>query len=440
MRRVLGIRDARVFLAGWTLSVFGDWAMFIVLGVWAKDLTDSNSAAGLVFFALAAPSLFSPLAGVLVDRVSRRGVMAWTYAAEAVVILSLLLVHDRGDIWLLYAVTVFYGAAGTVAASARSALLTVILPRDLLGEANGIFQTVREGLRLIAPLVGAGIYAATGGGAVAVLDSASFLAVVVALMFLRTPEPRFEREEHHFMSEVLAGARHIFRTSALKQIVLTCGVCLLVVGFSETVIFAVLDQGLHRPTSFFGVLSSLQGVGAIAGGVTAARVLRRIGDAKLVGLGMALFALGDFTFISTSLPLILFGIAVAGTGVAWLIVGFGTAIQTRTPDRLQGRVFSAADTLVSTPQTVSIALGAALIAAVDYRLLVVVEAVVTLLCGIYLVTRRIAPVATSPSPARAPSADQTPSQPLSSASPAPGPPATATRAERARGRAASGPR
>jgi MFS family permease len=297
MRRVLAVRDARIFLAGWALSVFGDWAMFIVLGVWAKDLTGSNSAAGLVFFFLAAPSLFSPLAGVLVDRLSRRKVMLWTYVAEAVAVLSLLFVHDRGDIWLVYAVTLFYGAAGTVAGSARSALMTVILPRDLLAEANGIFQTVREGLRLVAPLVGAGIYAATGGGAVAVLDAASFVAVVIALLFLRTPEPRFEREEHHFITEVLAGARHIFGTPALKQIILTCGVCLLVVGFSETIIFAVLDQGLHRPTSFFGVLSSLQGVGAIVGGVTAARVLRRFGDATLVGLGMALFAIGDLSFV-----------------------------------------------------------------------------------------------------------------------------------------------
>ena len=432
MRRVLAIRDARIFLAGWTLSVFGDWAMFIVLGVWAKDLTDSNSAAGLVFFALAAPSLFSPLAGVVVDRLSRKRVMIWTYSAEAVVVLSLLFVHDRGDIWLLYAVTVFYGTAGLLAGSARSALMTVICPRELLGEANGMFQTVREGLRLVAPLVGAGIYAATGGGAVAVLDSASFVAVVIAVVFLRTPEPRFERDEHHFVAEVLAGARHIVRTPALKKIVFTCGVCLLVVGFSETVIFAVLDQGLHRPTSFFGVLSSLQGAGAIAGGVTAARILRRLGDAKLVGLGMALFALGDLTFVSASLPLILVGIAVAGAGIAWLIVGFGTAIQLRSPDRLQGRVFSAADAIISTPQTVSIALGAALIAAVDYRALVVVEAAVTMLCAFYLVTRRIEAVVTARSPS---SPSPIPLQP--SALPAPDPPETATTTAPAPGRAAS---
>jgi MFS family permease len=423
MRRVLSHRDARIFLAGWTLSVFGDWAMFIVLGVWAKDLTDSNAAAGLVFFALAVPSLFSPLAGLVVDRVSRRWVMIVTYSVEAVGLLALLLVHDRGDLWILYAVTVFYGAAGTFAASARSAFMTVILPRELLGEANGLFQTIREGLRLVAPLLGAGIYASVGGGAVAVLDSVSFVAVVAALLLLRTPEPRFEREEHRFLAEVLAGARHIAWTVPLRQIVLSTGVCLLVVGFSETVIFAVLDQGLHRPTSFFGVLSSLQGVGAIAGGVTAARVLRRLGDVKLVALGMALFAVGEATFVSTSLPLVLVGIAVAGAGIAWLIVGFGTAIQLRTPARLQGRVASAADTAVSTPQTVSIALGAALISAVDYRLLIVVEAVVTALCAVYLATRR---EATAPAPSSRP---PSPSPALPSSSPAPDPPGTGTRFE-----------
>ena len=401
MRRLFRIRNVRVFVAGWTASVFGDWAMFIVLGVWTKDLTGSNSAAGLVFFALALPSLFSPFAGLVVDRLPRRPVLMWTYAAEAVVVLSLLFVHDRGDIWIIYAVTVFYGASGTLAASARSALLTVMVPQELLGESNGVLQTLREGLRLIAPLVGALIYASIGGGAVAILDSASFVAVVIALALIRLEEPRFEREEH-FVTELLAGVRHVFATLPLRQIVLATGVCLLVVGFSETLIFAVLDQGLHRPASFFGVLSSLQGVGAIAGGVTAARVMRRIGDVKLVGLGMGLFAVGELSFVSHSLPLVLAGIACAGAGIAWLIVGYITAIQMRTPLRLQGRVLSASDTLVNTPQTISIALGALLTTLIDYRILVVLMAVVTAMAGAFLLSRRaIAPRESAEVPAPA---------------------------------------
>jgi MFS family permease len=400
MRQLLRIRNARVFLFGWSVSVFGDWAIFIALGVWMKDLTDSNSAAGLVFFALALPSLFSPLAGLVVDRLSRRKVMIVTYSVEAVVVLSLLFVHDRGDAWIIYAVAAFYGAAGTLAAAARSAFMTVILPRDLLGEANGLFQTVREGLRLIAPLGGAAIYASAGGGAVAILDSVSFVAVVGALLMLRVDEPRFAREEHHFMEELLAGARHIARTLPLRQIVLATGFCLLFVGFSETVIFAVLDEGLNRDTSFFGVLSSLQGVGAIVGGVTAARVLRRVGDVKLVGFGMGLFALGEFSFVSSSLPLVLVGIAVAGAGIAWFIVGFVTAIQLRSPARLQGRVAGAAETLVGTPQTISIALGAALVTLVDYRVLVVTSCLVTAATGAYLLSRRaVIPAETVEEPA-----------------------------------------
>jgi MFS family permease len=387
MRALLGIRDARVFLVGWTLSQFGDWAMIIVLAVWAKALTDSNASAGLVFFALAAPSIFSPLAGVVVDRVRRRPLLIAVYSIEAVVVPTLLFVHDRGDVWILYAMAVFTGVMGTLAASARSALMTITIPRELLGDGNAIFQSVREGLRLIAPLAGAGIYAAAGGGTVAIIDAASFVFVVAALLLMRTPEPRFERVEHNFISEAMAGARHIVRTIPLRQIIFSTGAALAVVGFSETIIFAVIDQGLHRPPSFLGVLSSLQGVGAIAGGLTAARGLRAFGDVRVAGIGMAGFAIGDLSFVTSSLPLIAIGIAVAGFGVSWLIVGLMTAVQVRTPLRLQGRVSSAADVLISTPQTVSIAVGAALIAIVDYRVLVVVEAVAVAACAAYLLTR-----------------------------------------------------
>jgi MFS family permease len=404
VRELLRIRDARVFLAGWTVSQFGDWALIIVLAVWAKALTDSNASAGLVFFALAAPSIFAPLAGMIVDRVRRRPLLIVVYSIEAVVVLSLLFVHDRGDVWLLYAMAVFIGCFGTLAASARSALMTTTIPRELLGEGNAIFQSVREGLRLIAPLAGAGIYATAGGGVVAIVDSASFVFVVAALLLMRTPEPRFQRVEHDFLSEALAGAKHIVHTLPLRQIVFSSGAALLVVGFSETIIFAVIDQGLHRPPSFLGVLSTLQGVGAIAGGLTAARGLGALGDVRVGGLGMAGFAVGELAFVSSSLPVVAAGVVVGGFGVSWFIVGLMTALQVRTPLRLQGRVLSAADVFISTPQTVSIAVGAALIAVVDYRVLVAVESAAVAVCAAYLLTRRAVAPADAQSPP-APSAE-----------------------------------
>jgi MFS family permease len=162
------------------------------------------------------------------------------------------------------------------------------------------------------------------------------------------------------------------------------------------------------------VLSSLQGVGAIAGGLTAPGLLRRIGDVRLGGFGMALFAVGDLSFVSSSLLLILSGIVVAGVGVSFLIVALFTAMQTRTPLRLQGRVASAADLFISTPQTISIAAGAGLVALVDYRVLVVTEALAVVACAAYLLSRKreSTPAATpAASPAAAPLAEPIPTQP-----------------------------
>jgi hypothetical protein len=73
--------------------------------------------------------------------------------------------------------------------------------------------------------------------------------------------------------------------------------------------------------------------------------------------------------------------------IPWLVVGFMTLLQRQTPAELQGRTYAAADALVTTPQTISIALGAALIGVAGYRTLLAVMAVVTLGAAAYLLSR-----------------------------------------------------
>jgi MFS family permease len=393
MRRLFAERDMRLLLVGQGLSMFGDSAMFLVLGIWTKSLTHSNAAAGLVFFVFALAGLGSPLTALVVDRVRRRPLLIVGNVLMAAVMLLLLLVHGRGDLWLIYAVTAVYGIVTTTLGSARGALLKVMVPDELLGEANSAFATVREGLRLVSPLAGAGLFAAFGGGTVAVLDAATFVAAAAALAALRVAEPPPTRYEQHLGREVLEGLRHIRRTLPLRQIVTGVGAALLVVGFAETLIFAVVDQGLHKPPAFLGVLEPFQGVGAIVGGLTAGRMMRRLGDGWIAGAGMALFAAGDLLFVFSSVAVVATGFAIAGAGIAWIVIGFVTAVQRRSPLAIQGRAMAAADVLISTPQTISIALGAALATVVDYRLLVVVMAAVTALSAAYLLTRRtFAPV------------------------------------------------
>jgi MFS family permease len=387
MRTLLSYRDARLLLAGQTLSAFGDWAMLIVLAVWMKTLTGSSALAGLTFFVFAAGALLAPLGGLLADRMRRRPLMIAADCALGAFVLVLLLVHDSGDAWLIYAVAFAYGAIGTVFFPARAALLKVMLPEELLADANGALTATREGLRIIAPLAGAGLYTVLGGGAVAVLDSATFVASAFFLSRMGVREEKPAPSEHHFIREVTAGLRHVWETLPLRQVVGGIAIALLVVGFAETLIFYVITA-LGEPPSFFGVFATIQGVGSIAGGVTAAAVMRRVGEVHLVGIGLAAFAVADLCLVAPSLPVVLVAGPLAGIGVAWAIVGFSTALQTRTPLAIQGRVSAAADLTLSVAQATSIATGALLATLVDYRVLFVVMAAVVLASAGYLLTRR----------------------------------------------------
>jgi len=388
VHRLLARPGARRLLAGQTVSLFGTWALVLVLGIWAKSVTGSNAAAGLVFFVFAFGRLAAPLGGLLADRVRRRPLMIASDLFTGGAVLLLLFVHGRGDAWLIYVVALLYALGGSVFDAARSALLRVLFPEELLGDANALLQTITQGLRLVAPLVGAGLFAVAGGGVVAVLDAVTFLVSAATLATLRVEEPEPERHEHRFVVEVSAGARHIVRTRPLLQMMLGAGTAMLVIGFAETLIFAVLDQGLHRPPSFFGVLSAFQGAGSILGGITAAAMLRRVGDVRLVGVGLALFAFGDGLFVLPTLPTVLLGFGIAGVGITWAIVAFVTALQVRTPLPIQGRVSAAADVGLTIPQTASIGVGAALSTIVDYRVLLVAMTAATALSAAYLLTRR----------------------------------------------------
>src|SRR6185312_13185576 len=107
-------------------------------------------------------------------------------------------------------------------------------------------------------------------------------------------------------------------------------IALLVAGFTETLIFSTV-AGLGISTSWVGGFSMLQGAGSIIGGVTAGMVVKRIGEAKAVGLGLALFGLCGGLLAVPSLEVVALAFLVAGVGVVWLIVGATTALQTRTP-------------------------------------------------------------------------------------------------------------
>jgi MFS family permease len=381
MRELMRHRDFRILLAGQVVSMFGDTVFLLGLGIWAKELTHSNAVAGSVILAFVVPGLAGPLLGVIVDRFPRRTVLIINDGASALFVLLLLFVQGRGQLWLIYVVALMYGTALVVGSSARSALLPSVVSDEILPAANASLTTTREGLRLVGPLTGAGLLAAFGGHALALVDSATFAVSVGCLLLIRPAELRAARVEVPFKEEVSAGIKHIWASPILRRLLIVGIIFCSAIGISESTFFAVVDQGLHRSPTFLGVLSSCQGVGAICGGVASAMIIRRLGELPSVGAGALSCALGACLATSSMLPVVILGTLCFGAALPLLVVASVTLIQRRTPPELQGRVLTGFTVSQSIPETASIGLGAALIAVVDYRYLLIGMAIGLALSG-----------------------------------------------------------
>jgi MFS family permease len=389
MKNLLARRDFRVLFAGLLSSMIGDSVMLIVLAIWVKDLTGSNGKAGLTIFFLVAPALVAPLLGWVVDLFRRRPFLIAANLLSAVALVPLLFVHDAGDVWIIYSVAALYGVSFVVIPAALSGLLKEMLPEDLLVDANGSLQTVRESLRLFGPLLGAGLLTAFGGGTVAIIDAATFCVAALFIALVPVREEKPAPPELHLWGEVSVGVRHVWRDALLRPTLLALGGVLLVFGFLESLSFAIVDA-FDKTPSFVGVVISVQGVGAVAGGIASARIVRRVGEVPAIVGSLAVAAAGVSLWLAPVLAVVLTGAAVFGAGLPVLMVAGMTLMQRRTPARIMGRVSAAADVVLGAPQTVSIAVGAVLVGILDYRYLVGIIAAATVLgaIGLWTSTRR----------------------------------------------------
>ncbi|MFF2994181.1 MFS transporter [Streptomyces sp. NPDC057950] len=384
--RVLRDRDAGLYLTAVVVSGFGSSAMWLVSGIWVKDLTGSNGLAALCVFALWAPTLVGPLLGTLADRIRRRPLLIGTNLALAVLLPALLVVDAPGQLWILFAVLLVYGAAGVVHDAAESALMAAAVDRSLLGDFNGLRMTANEGMKLLAPPAGAALYAAYGGARVALLDAVTFAlaAGVCALLRVREAPPAPDAEGRR--SRTATGARYLLGHPELRPLVLAGGTTMLFAGLNGAMLYAVVE-GLGHSPAYAGLLYAAQGAGSVLTGLASGPLLRRWGERRFAAYGIALTAVAAGSRAVASDGVALVCSAAIGAGLPCVLIAAYTAVQRETPGRLLGRAAATANTLMFAPNALGLAVGAGAVELFDHRLLLPVLALARLLTLRSLLTR-----------------------------------------------------
>jgi MFS family permease len=345
------------------VSLTGDWLLAIGLTYAVYDLTGSTMASAGIFLTSLLPQVLVGLvAGVLVDRWDRRRTMVTANLLLALGLLPLLLVAGAGSIWLVYPVLALESVVETFFAPAEQAMLPRVVdeaePAELV-TANALNGQAQNLSRLVGGAVG-GVLAAVGGiPLVALVDVATFLVAALLVARIRTPgavAPTARAAEDGLdsvvvgrLAELLAEWVEGARVAVGSRTVRTLAAFWLITSFGEgiwgTLFAPYVRSVLHGGPEALGLISGIQAVGGVAGGVVVATFGSRWHPPRMLCFGALAFGAVDLAIALYPLAWVhawpaAVLMVVVGLPGAITSAGMMTLFQQHTDDRQRGRVFS----------------------------------------------------------------------------------------------------
>jgi MFS family permease len=333
------------------VSLLGDWFNTIVLATlvtsYSPEETRGLAISGLLLSRTLPPLLFSPFAGVLIDRFNRKRLLIASDLLRAVVVLGFLLVDSPSELWLIYTLTIIQFALSTVFEPGRSALLpNVCEPDDLVG-ANTLGSITWSVMLAAGAAIGGVVAGLVGTSTALVIDALTFVisAFLITQVRLRPAVdiPRADGQPHR-RATFLDGVRYLLANPdiAITTLVKFGGsvgsVDLLMIVYATTYFVVGKDGAVS-----LGILWSAFGFGAVLGPV----LLNRYNDGsvarmrRLIIVGYAWIALGWLLFgVAGSLAFAAFGLGVKalGSNVYWTYSS--VILQKRVPNEYLGRIFA----------------------------------------------------------------------------------------------------
>ena len=336
--------DFRIYFAGQLASTSGIWMQSIAQGWLVYQLTHSALWLGIVACATGLPLvLLSPIAGVLVERVSRRHMMLVTQAIQMILafILAALTVTNTVQIWHIVVLALLLGITNAVDSPARIALTADLVEREQLPSGIALSSILINGSRVIGPAVAGLVLTTLGPSWCFFLNGLSFLAVIASLLAIKDkPMQRLVAAESPWR-QLRAGLHYaLTHTLILPLLLLTANAGLLGIGvLTLTPAYAAVI--LHSPTNGYVLINAANGLGAVMAAFLMGLFARRIGLARTVALMALLTAVSMGLLASAATVATASSISfVFGLTLITQFVGASTLIQLEVPSEFRGRVLA----------------------------------------------------------------------------------------------------
>ena len=343
----LATTQLRRLQLAWTAASVGSWTFFIVLAVYAYN-EGGATAVGVAALARMVPAgLVAPLAGVIVDRRSRRDVLLAITIGRALLLAGIAAaVAVAAPLAVVLALSAALTALATAHKPAQAALLPALAetPRQIAAS-NAVLTAVDSAGFLAGSLLGGVLVAAASVETAFLVTAGVFAAAAWPLARIpRDPIPVYREQAEdaeRALEELSSGFRTVARDPSLRLVVGVASCSTFVEGAADVLVVLVAIELLDLGDAGVGWLNSPWAVGGIVGGAVAISLLGRgrlaaglAGGCLLVGIPLLLVAALPEVAVAVAM------LAILGAGYSLIETAGLTLLQRLTSDDVLGRAFA----------------------------------------------------------------------------------------------------
>jgi len=357
-KTILQYQPFRTLWLAQFVSIFGDFlALFGVISLITFRLNGNAVQVTAVTIAYVLPlAVISPFAGVFVDHWNVKRVMISSDLIRAALILLLVFVTDVTQICLIFAVM---STVSSFFTPAQSVTVRTIVPSEGLLAANTMMSQAFYLVRLLSPFAAGALIAWLHEKPCFYLDAASFIFSAGMITSLSIPQVRSHSEKTvaSLTEDFLAGNKFIFTHAGLTFVFLAMGVAMFVLSSFSPLISIYIRDSLSAGPFVYGFISSMVGIGLIAGAQLLGKTHQKISRTNVVLSGLLALGIGAALLGGLqNIPMAAASTFMMGFAISFVLIPAQTMSQQETPPALMGRVSSTFMSLIAIAQVLGLLL------------------------------------------------------------------------------------
>lgn len=339
----LHYREFRLLWIGAFTSTVGTWMQTVAQGWVVLSMTNSALLLGIDGFLSTGPMLiFSLFGGALADRIERRKIMLLSQYLQMAFafILALLIYFGDVKVWHIFVLSFLTGSAQSFSGPAYISLLPLLVKREDVPNAIAMNSMQFNLARVIGPLLAGIALTMWGAAACFAVNGLSFLAVIIALQFIRTPQVTPKEQQGGILDEMRDGFRFVAERRKLLMLTFLAFAGTFL-GMPIVTFMPVVARSFNLAAKGYAWMVTTYGLGSVVGALFIAATAHIARKGKVALHLQLTFACLLVAFAaSRSLPLSLVLAFFAGTCIVGVIALYSSLVQLTTSDAMRGRVMS----------------------------------------------------------------------------------------------------